>query len=214
MKVAVLCEFSGIVRNAFIKQGYDAISCDLEDTEIPGPHIKGDYRNYDWSNYDLIIAHPPCTFLSNVANNAMKKDVTGERKIKRFKAFDFFMHIWNLPVKKICIENPVGYMNSHFQKPDQTIHPYFFGDREMKRTCLWLKNLPKLFHFPIDSLVFKKTHTKKPEPIAYVKSGKRKDTPLYYMDKCNTYGKNRGKERSRTFPGIANAMVEQWGKLK
>jgi len=212
VKVAVLCEFSGIVRDAFIAQGHDAISCDILPTEKPGPHIQGNLIDYDWSNYDLIIAHPPCTFLSNIANAAFKKNPN--RKNDRFEAFDFFMYIWNLPVKRMCIENPAGYMNSHFKKADQTIHPYFFGDREMKRTCLWLRNLPTLFHFPIDSLVFKKTHVKKPEPVAYVKSGKRKGTPLYYMHKCYVYGKNRGKERSRTFSGIANAMADQWGKLK
>ena len=168
MRVAVICERSGIVRDEFIKRGHYAISCDIEPSEKPGPHIQGDCRNYDWSDYDLIIAHPPCTFLSNVANAAFKKNP--ERKNDRFEAFDFCMYIWNLPVKKMCLENPAGYLNSHFKKADQTIHPYFFGDREMKRTCLWLRGLPLLMHHKENDLFFKKTHTKKPEPIDYVKS--------------------------------------------
>ena len=104
MKVAVLCEFSGIVRDAFLAQGHDAISCDLEPTEKPGPHIQGDCRNYDWSGYDLVIAHPPCTYLTNVAGAAFKKNPN--RIYDRFLAYDFCMHIWFLPVKKMCLENP------------------------------------------------------------------------------------------------------------
>jgi len=207
MRVAVLCEYSGIVRNAFIKNGHDAISCDILPTESEGPHIKDDCRNYNWLGYDLIIVHPPCTYLSVVANRAMKEDVTGERKIKRFEAFDFFMWCYYLPCKKICIENPIGYVNSHFRKPDQIIQPYYFGDSEMKTTCLWLRGLKSLIHIEKNDLFFKKTHTEKPLPKYQHKHGKKKGQNVYFTESLS----NNSKLRSKTFPGIAKAMADQWG---
>jgi len=211
MKVAVLCEFSGIVRDAFIQAGHDAVSCDLEPSERPGPHIQGDCKNYDWSGYDLIIAHPPCTYLSVVANRAMKENP--KRKIYRYLAFDFFIWCYNLPVKMICVENPKGYINSHFRKPDQIIQPYFFGDSEMKTTCLWLRGLPPLIHAEKDELFFKKTHVKKPEPKSILKSGKKRGQKVYFTESHpGNNNKEASKNRSRTFPGIAAAMAEQWGR--
>lgn len=210
MKVAIFCEFSGIVRDAFIKLGHDAISCDLEPTESPGPHIQGDCRDYDWSGYDLIIAHPPCTYLSVVANRAMKEHP--ERIIDRQKALSFFLWCYYLPVKKVCVENPVGYINSQFRKPDQIIQPYYFGDREMKTTCLWLRGLPPLIHSAENDLFHRRTHTEKPEPYYIHKSGRKKGCNVYYTE-MQGLKKDRAKIRSRTFPGIAKAMAEQWGKL-
>lgn len=211
MRVAVLCEFSGIVRDAFLARGHEAISCDLEPTEKPGPHIRGDCRDYDWSDYDLIIAHPPCTYLSSVGNGLFKK--YPERNGKRFLAFDFCIYIWNLTVEKLCMENPVGYLNSHFQKPNQIVQPYYFGDPEQKTTCLWLRGLPLLIHIKEDDLFFKKTHTKKPRPTAYYKTGPQKGKPMYFVDAMSGSNKKKKKTRSRTFPGIAAAMAEQWGSL-
>jgi len=208
MKVAVLCEFSGIVRDTFLARGHDAISCDLEPTEKPGPHIQGDCRNYDWSDYDLIIAHPPCTYLSSVGNGWMK--VKPKRKEKRYLAFDFFMWCYYLENKKgnmkVCIENPRGYINSHFRKPDQIIQPFYWGDPEMKTTCLWLKRLPPLIHAEQDTLFMKKTSCGKPEPKRISNGKKTKGKKIYFVES------NPGKKaRSRTFQRIAAAMAEQWG---
>lgn len=207
MKVAILGEYSGIIRDAFFNRGHDAISCDILPTESHGPHIQGDCRDYDWSDYDLVIAHPPCTYLSSVGSHWNNKKP--KRKIKRYLAFDFFMWCYYLPVKKICVENPKGYINSHFRKPDQIIQPYYFGDPEMKTTCLWLRGLPPLIHSDQDDLFFKKTHTEKPKPSAFYKKGPKKGKAIYFTDYQT--GKNKSKLRSKTFLGIANAMVEQWG---
>ena len=207
MKVAVLCEFSGIVRDAFISRGHDAISCDLEPTEKPGPHIQGDCRDYDWSGYDLIIAHPPCTYLSVVANRAMKEDKTGQRKIKRFLAFDFFMWCYYLPCKKVCVENPKGYVNSHFRKPDQIIQPWYWGNPEWKTTCLWLRGLSPLIYAEQEELFFQKTACKKPEPKYQHKQGKKKGQNVYFVESLS----GNSKERSKFFPGPAKAMAKQWG---
>lgn len=206
MRVGVLCERSAVVRTEFAKRGHEAISCDIEPTDIPGPHIQGDCRDYDWSDFDLIIAHPPCPYLSTVANRAMKENPL--RIIDRQKALAFFLWCYYLPVKKVCVENPTGYVNSQFRKPDQIIHPYYFGDREMKRTCLWLKGLPRLVHIKHDDLFFKRTHTKKPDPYYKIKGEKKKGQNVYFTEAQTT---NKNKIRSKTFQGIAKAMAEQWG---
>lgn len=209
MKIAVLCEFSGTIRNAFLARGHDAISCDLLPTESPGPHIQGDCREYDWSDYDMVIACPPCQYLSSVGNRAMKEDSTGERKVKRYLAFDFFLWCYYLENKrgnmKVCIENPKGYVNSHFRKPDQIVQPWYWGDPEMKTTCLWLRRLNPLIHSAQDDSFFKKTHVQKPEPKYKHKHGNKKGQNVYYVESLP----NNWKERSRFFPGIANAMAEQ-----
>ena len=184
MKVAILCEFSGIVRDAFLAKGHDAISCDLEPTERPGPHIQGDCRDYDWSGYDLIIAHPPCTYLATSGNRWMKNNP--ERMNKRLDAIMFVVWCMMLPVKKLCIENPVSVIASYIRPCDQSIQPWQFGHPEKKRICLWLENLPKL----------KST-----------KIMKEKKSRIHHM---GSNVKNRGKERSRFYPGIAKAMAEQW----
>lgn len=209
MKIAVLCEWSGTVRDEFLKAGHDAISCDLLPTESPGPHIQGDCRDYDWSGYDLVIAHPPCQYLSTVANRAMKENP--QRIIDRQKALAFFLWCYYLPAEKVCVENPTGYVNSQFRKPDQIIHPYFFGDREMKRTCLWLRGLPPLIHSEEHDLFFKKTHTKKPEPYYQIGGEKKKGQNVYFIE---AQTKDKNKVRSKFFPGIAKAMAEQWGQFE
>lgn len=136
MRILIACEFSGIVREAFRKKGHDVWSCDLLDTEIPGKHIKGDVLKILNDGWDLMIAHPPCTYLSNAGIAWFNEEKYGEkavlRKQKRLEAFDFFMKFVNSPIEKICIENPVGWANSHFRKPDQVIQPYFLGIRKVK----------------------------------------------------------------------------------
>ncbi len=204
MKILIACEFSGIVRDAFIAQGHDAMSCDLLPTEKPGPHYQGnvfDIIHYDW---DLMIAHPPCTYLSYAANRVWNNP--GRAK-KREKALQFFLSFYNADIEKICIENPMGYPNTAFRKPDQIIHPYYFGGHDLKRTCLWLKNLPPLIHCIENELFYNKTHSKKPDPIYISPKGKKE----YFTTMGNFEGKNRAKKRAKTFQCIAAAMAAQWG---
>lgn len=183
MKVAVLCEFSGTVRDAFIAKGHEAISCDLLDTEKPGPHIKGNCLDYDWSGYDLIICHPPCTYLAISGASYFKY-----RQQEQDKALRFVMDLFNLPVRRLALENPISVISSRIAKPTQVIHPWQFGHPEAKATCLWLLNLPKLIHTRIMCEREEKNRNHPPGP-------------------------NRWKFRSRTFQGIANAMADQWGCL-
>jgi site-specific DNA-cytosine methylase len=181
MKVAVLCEFSGIVRDAFIKRGHEAISCDVLDTDSHGPHIKGDCRDYDWSGYDLIIAHPPCTHLS-VSGARWFKD----KKKEQQDALEFFRWCMDLPALRVCVENPISIVSSKICKPTQIIQPWQFGHGETKATCFWLKYLPPL----------------KPTKIVEGRENK-----VHLMPPS----KDRGKLRSITYQGIADAMARQWG---
>lgn len=200
MRILIACEFSGIVREAFENKGHVAYSCDILPTESPGRHFEGDVLtvlDYDW---DLIIAHPPCTYLSVVANRVWNKPGRAEL---REDAARFFMAMVNAPAPKICVENPVGCMNTRYRKPDQIIHPYYFGEDAQKRTCLWLKGLPKLEHPSPRTL-------KKPEAL-YISQGlKTKGKPIGWCEGMRGV-KNRAKARSKTFQSIANAMAEQWG---
>lgn len=209
MKVLIACEFSGTVRDAFIANGHDAMSCDFLPTEKPGPHYQGDVMDILYSeHWDLMIAHPSCQYLSYAGNGYLNEERYGdkakERKLKRESALDFFMTLYNAPIKKVCIENPKGYPMK-FIKPSQIIQPYFFGNEHKKTTCLWLRGLPKLVHLQIDDLFGQRTHTEIPKPIYVDKSGK----PRYFTDAIS--GKSNGAHlRSVTFPGIAKAMADQW----
>ncbi|EHL96287.1 hypothetical protein HMPREF9103_02430 [Lentilactobacillus parafarraginis F0439] len=185
MKVAVLCEFSGRVRHAFEENGYDAVSFDLLDTEIPGKHIIGDITKLGpgyFKKFDLVVAHPPCTDLAVSGARWFKYKQKEQRE-----ALDFVRWIMNLPVKHMAIENPVSIISSHIRKPDQIIQPWQFGHGETKKTCLWLKNLPPLTPTDIVGGRNQRVHRLGPS-------------------------KDRWKERSRTYPGIAKAMADQWGK--
>lgn len=205
MKVLIACEESGTVRNAFRKKGHDAYSCDIlpNDSEY---HIQDDVFNVLYEKWDMMIAHPPCTYLSNAGirwfNEEKYGDKAVKRKLQRLNAMEFVNKLYESGIPKICIENPVGYLNNHWKKPDQIIQPYFFGDTESKRTCLWLKNLEPLKH----------TNVVKPKVHAYFKSGAKKGMPIYFTD---SHGRteDRGRLRSKTFQGIANAMAKQWGNL-
>ncbi|MFA5744330.1 MAG: DNA cytosine methyltransferase [Candidatus Nanoarchaeia archaeon] len=202
MKILIACEFSGIVRDAFCEAGHDAISCDLLPTKKPGSHYQGDVRDLLTDDYkwDMMIGHPPCTYLSVIGNAWLKKP---GRLEKREEAFDFFMKLANANIPKICIENPVGYVNSHWRKPNQIIHPYYFGDARMKRTCLWLKGLPKLKYEP--------GKYPKPEAVYMLTSEKNSGQRVNW---CDSIGKRNGegwKIRSRTSVAIAEAMATQWG---
>jgi len=201
MKVLVACEYSGTVRDAFIKRGHDAISCDLLPPDVEGPHYQGDVMDIINAGWDLMIAHPPCTFLTVSGNKWMKPEFESRfptRKQDRKDAIKFFMDLVNVDIPRICIENPVGIMSTEYQKPTQYIQPYEFGHPETKKTGLWLQNLPKLIP----------SNVVEPEYIID-KNGKRY-SPIHYMSVSMAKGE-RSKLRSKTYQGIADAMAEQWG---
>ncbi len=181
MKILIACEFSDTVRKAFEEKGHDAWSCDLLPTEgNTDKHIQGDVIDILWDNWDMMIAHPPCTHLA----------VSGARWFKEKKdlqrlALIFVGFLFEAPIPKKCIENPVSIISTHFRKPDQIIQPYMFGHGETKKTCLWLWDLPKLTPTNIVEGRENRIHRTAPGP-------------------------NRWKERSRTYQGIANAMASQW----
>lgn len=187
MRVLVACEYSGIVRDAFARAGHDAMSCDLLPTESPGQHYQGDVRDvldYPW---DLMIAHPPCTHLSvSGARHFEAKRMDGRQQ----SAVSFFMEIVRRAahVPMVAIENPICVMSSLWRKPDQVIQPWQFGHGETKATCLWLKGLPLLV--PTDIVDGRENRIHRMPP-----------------------SEDRWKLRSQTFPGIANAMSDQWGAL-
>jgi len=193
VRVLVACEFSGIVRDAFAARGHDAWSCDLLPTEQPGNHYQGDVLEILGEGWDMMIAHPPCTHLAvSGARHFEQKRKDGRQQ----QGIDFFMAMINAPIEKIAVENPVGIMSSVYRKPDCIIQPWQFGDPYQKTTCLWLKNLPPLFPTKI---------VDKGEFVTF-KSGKRHQK--WYAD-AFIAGKH-GYLRSKTFPGIAKAMAEQW----
>ena len=201
MKVLVACEFSGIVREAFKARGHDAWSCDLLDTEIPGQHIKGNVLKILNDGWDLMIAHPPCTYLSFAGIAHWNRP---GRCLKRLEALEFFRKLYEAPVEKICIENPKGCASPTIAKYSQSIQPYFFGDTDLKTTWLWLKNLPLLKYQKEDSMFSVKTVVKFK---IYVIDNTPRNKKRYFTD-----GAFRDQhKRSKTFQGIANAMADQWG---
>ena len=204
MRVLVACEESQRVCIAFRNKGHEAYSCDILECSGGHPewHIQDDALKHLNDNWDLIIAHPPCTYLTVAANKYYNVDKYGnkaeERKKERKKAMDFFMQFTKLKCPKVCIENPIGVMSSFYQKPTQIIQPYQFGHAERKATCLWLKGL----------LPLKPTNIVEPD-IIRLSSGKT-DSRLHY-ETLKLPAEERAKIRSKTFEGIALAMAEQWG---
>ena len=204
MRVLVACEESQRVCIAFRKKGHEAYSCDILPCSggFPEWHIQDDVLKYLDDGWDLIIAHPPCTYLTVAANKYYNIDKYGDKAVKRVEsrkeAVDFFLRFTKLKCEKIAIENPIGVMSSIYQKPTQIIQPYQFGHTERKATCLWLKGLPKL----------RPTNIVQPEIIVH-KSG-RTDSKLHF-ETWRLPKDERAKIRSRTFIGIAKAMADQWG---
>lgn len=182
MKVLVACEYSGTVRDAFIARGHQAMSCDLLDTERPGPHYRGDVRDVLDNGWDLLVAHPPCTHLAVSVARWFK----GKRE-EQAEALAFVRLLLTAPVARIALENPVSVISSRVAKPTQTIQPWQFGHGECKATCLWLVNLPPLVPSNIVEGREQRVHRMPPGP-------------------------DRWRERSRTFQGIAEAMADQWGR--
>lgn len=200
MRVLVACEFSGRVRDAFIARGHDAISADLLPSETPGPHYQGDCRDLiNATDWDLMIAHPPCTYLSNAGVQSLyNRDWSWnmERVRLMWKGIEFFNELLDAPIPRIAVENPVQHRfakNEVNQPYDQIIHPWMFGHTEQKKTCLWLKDLPALVE----------TDNVYNQMMLLPKSQRQ---PFWYS---SGYG-NRQITRSRTYPGIAEAMADQW----
>lgn len=226
MRVLVACEESQVVCKAFRAKGHEAYSCDIQ--ECSGGHpewhivsdvlkvIKGGFFNTQngdlievW-NWDLMIAHPPCTYLTVTGNKWMKPEFADRfptRQQDREEAVSFFMTIANAPVEKIAIENPIGIMSSIWRKPDQIIQPYYFGDPERKTTCLWLKNLSGLMYATEDTLFELQTSV---EPKLYTYADGRTDG-IWHVETMKLPKQERTRARSKTFDGIANAMADQWG---
>lgn len=202
MRVLVACEFSQVVCKAFRERGHEAYSCDILPTEgNPAWHIQDDVLKHLDDGWDLMIAHPPCTRLAKAGGWCWKYK---EAEIN--EAFQFVLKLWNARIKKIGLENPIGWLNTHWQKPTQIIHPYYFGDPYLKETSLWLKNLPPLIYFVKDNLCYTKTSV---EPKAnWVKPGNKRDRRFNQVPEG---GNRNSHDRSRFFPSIANAMAEQWG---
>lgn len=185
MKVLIACEFSGAVRDAFIAEGHEALSCDLLPAETPGPHYQGDVRDLLDFPWDLMIAHPPCTDLSvSGARHFAGKKLDG----RQYVSAAFFMQLAGANIPRIAVENPVCIMSSLWRKPDQVIQPWQFGHGETKATCLWLKGLPPLQPTNVVAGRTARVHRLPPSP-------------------------DRWKLRSVTYAGIAQAMARQWGVL-
>ena len=207
MKILVACEYSGIVRDAFIKKGHNAISCDILPSESDlGKHYQGDVMDILYEDWDMMIAHPPCTYLSvsglrwlyHEEDKHLPKELRRphpkfpNRLQQQQDALDFVKTLLNAPIEKIALENPVSVISSKIRKPSQTIQPYQFGHPEQKRTCLWLKNLPLLQH---TNNVYDYMMT----------------LPIKERQRIHWLGGGKGKERSKFFTGFAEAMAEQWG---
>lgn len=199
MRVLVACEYSATVRDAFRKHGHDAWSCDILPTEgDPKWHIQGDAIEVIYGkNWDLLIAHPPCTYLSRAGARWWKDPA---RQLLADKAAEFVYSCRDAPINKIAIENPIGQLNKRWRYPDQTIQPYQFGHPYSKATCLWLKGLPTLFHTDV-------LNEYVPLLPSNVGAGRRSG------QKSSPGVVHSAKEAARTFQGIADAMAEQWGSL-
>lgn len=203
MKVLIACEESQTVCKAFRLKGHEAFSCDIQPCSGGHPewHLRQDVFEVINMGWDLMIGFPPCTHLSAAgAPSWRQKQIDGRQQ----DAFKFFMALYNSNIPKICLENPTGYINSHYRKPDQIINPFQFGHPFKKRTCLWLRNMHRLIE---TELVEPKFHfTSNSTRGGLLKDGTRKksELPIYKAWDNST-------ERSKTFPGIANAMAEQWG---
>jgi len=180
MRVLVGCEYSGIVRDAFIAAGHDAMSCDLEPSETPGPHYQGDVRDVLDGGWTLGIFHPPCTHLASSGARWFSA-----RRPAQLEAIDFVRTLLASPIPHIALENPIGVLSTAIGPPSQIVQPFEYGHGETKATCLWLRGLPKL------------------QPTNMVAGREQR---IHRMSP----GPNRSRERSRTYPGIARAMAEQW----
>jgi hypothetical protein len=196
MKVLVACEYSGTVRDAFRAAGHDALSCDLLPTDVPGPHYQGDVTDIINDGWDLMVAHPPCTYLCSSGLHWNKR--RPERAQMTEDALKFVQFLLDAPIPRIALENPIGCIGTRIRKADQTIQPWQFGHDASKSTCLWLKNLPLLTP---TAVVEPRIANGKKRWANQTDSGQNRLPPSEY----------RWKIRSETYAGIAAAMVAQWG---
>lgn len=199
MRILVACEYSGRVRDAFIRRGHDAISCDILPTQSPGPHYHGDVRDILNDEWDMIIAFPDCTYLCSSGLHWNKR--IPERQQKTEDALAFVKLLMDAPVPLKAIENPIGCISTRIRKPDQIIQPYQFGEDASKSTCLWLEGLPKLKALPKELQVAPRYVNGKPRWGNQTDSGQNKIGPI----------SDRGLKRSLTYLGISEAMAQQWG---
>ena len=193
MRVLVACEYSGRVRDSFLTHGHDAMSCDLLETEVPGPHYQGPVEDVLNDGWDLMVAHPPCTHLAVSGSRHFGQKIADGSQAA---ALDFVRLLMAAPIDRWCIENPVSVISSAIRPPDQIIQPWEHGHEKQKSTCLWLNNLPRL----------------KPSKIVskgeFVITAGGNKLPAWYSMPPSP---DRWKERSRTFEGVAEAMGDQWG---
>ena len=197
MRVLVACEYSGTVRDAFRALGHDAMSCDLLPTDRPGPHYQGDVFDVIGQGWDLMIAHPPCTYLCSSGLHWNKR--YPDRAQKTADALAFVQRLMDAPVSRIAIENPIGRIGTAICKADQIIQPYQFGHDASKQTALWLKGLPLLTP---TQLIAPRLVAGKPRWANQTDSGQNRLSPSL----------DRWKIRSTTYQGIADAMADQWGQ--
>jgi site-specific DNA-cytosine methylase len=193
LKVLVACEYSGTVRDSFLALGHDATSCDILPTESPGPHYQGDVRDILGDGWDLMVAHPPCTYLSVSGMHWTTRGLRDPRLTE--EALDFVRVLLSAPVPMIALENPVSIISTKIRKPNQSVHPWQFGHPESKRTCLWLVGLPLLV----------------PTNVLPLPPGGRWENQTGSGQNKLAPSKDRWKIRSKTYSGIAAAMAEQWG---
>lgn len=198
MKILIACEYSGRVRDAFLRAGHDALSCDLLPTDVPGPHYQGDVTDIINDGWDLMVAHPPCTYLSVSGMHWTKRGLRDPQLTE--DALAFVRLLLDAPIERIALENPISVISSRIRKPDQIITPYMFGHDASKKTCLWLKNLPPL------------TATQMVEP-RIVNGLKRWGNQTDSGQNKLPPSADRWKIRSETYQGIADAMADQWGRL-
>jgi len=196
VKVLVACEYSGTVRDAFLAKGHEAMSCDLLPTDVPGPHYQGDVFDIINDGWDLMIAHPPCTYLSVSGMHWTKRGLRDPKLTE--DALSFVRSLLDAPIGKISLENPISIISSRIRKPDQIVNPWQFGHDASKKTCLWLKNLPLLHPTKI---IEPRIVEGKKRWANQTNSGQNKLGP----------SEDRWKIRSETYKGIATAMAEQWG---
>jgi hypothetical protein len=206
MNILIACEESDEVRSRFEKLGFNAWSCDIQENRNPNAkHYKGDIFDIINENWDAMIAFPPCTHLSSSGAAWFEQK---RKDGRQQQAIDFFLKIINAPIKHIAVENPIGIMSKIYKPPTQKIQPYFFGDEAQKTTCLWLKNLPLLYH--------NKTVNLFDDKITHVQpKGNKIYNGKMYSWAANKWYKTpeeRSRERSKTFPGIAEQMAKQWGE--
>lgn len=220
MRVLIACEYSGRVRDAFLRAGHDAMSCDLLPTDAPGPHYRGDVRDVLGDGWDLVVAHPPCTYLSVSGMHWTKRGLRDPRLTE--DALDFVRLLIDAPAPRVAVENPVSVISSRIRPPDQIVQPWMFGHDASKATCLWLRGLPKLVPTEVVEPRLVCCGVELPPGVGKRGcancNGDKEARPRWGNQTASGQNRlgpspDRWKIRSETYPGIAAAMASQWGAL-